>query len=197
MTKIKFLLSLNEKLSGLPQKDVEERLNFYSEMIEDRMEEGLTEEEAVAQVGSVDEIAAQIAADIPTCKKETGKPKRQLSTWEIILLVLGAPVWFSLLIAAFAVVFSLYVSLCAVVISLWAVFAAIIGISIGIIILGIVQICIGTQLPGIAFIASGIVCAGVSIFLFYGCKAATTGSLQLAKIIISSVKTKCTKKEDA
>lgn len=39
MTKLQFLMALHEKLSGLPRE--EERLSFYSEMIEDRMEEGL------------------------------------------------------------------------------------------------------------------------------------------------------------
>ena len=35
MTKPKFLLALNERLSDLPEADACERLNFYSEMIED------------------------------------------------------------------------------------------------------------------------------------------------------------------
>jgi uncharacterized membrane protein len=48
MGKQEFLTRLGKALSGLPREDIEERLNFYSEMIEDRMEEGLSEEEAVA-----------------------------------------------------------------------------------------------------------------------------------------------------
>ena len=197
MTKLKFLLSLHERLSALPPKDVEEQLNFYSEMIEDRMEEGLSEEEAVAQVGSIDEIAAQIAAEIPAEKQESLKPQRKLKAWELTLLILGSPVWFSLLIAAFAVVFSLYISLCAVAFSLWSVFAAVAGVSIGITIFGIFHTCVSTTLPGIALIAAGIVCAGLSIFLFIGCKAITTGTVQLTKHTITSIKTKCTKKEGA
>ena len=39
MTKQEFLAELRRGLSGLPQNDIEERLNFYSEMIDDRMEE--------------------------------------------------------------------------------------------------------------------------------------------------------------
>ncbi|MBR4295688.1 MAG: DUF1700 domain-containing protein, partial [Clostridia bacterium] len=80
MTKLKFIMSLHDKLSGLPQKEIEERLNFYSEMIEDRMEEGLSEEEAVAAIGSVDEIAEQIVADTPLSKiaKEKIKLTRRL-----------------------------------------------------------------------------------------------------------------------
>ena len=35
MKKTEFLLQLHDKLSGLPQDDVEERLAFYKEMIDD------------------------------------------------------------------------------------------------------------------------------------------------------------------
>ena len=73
MTKLQFLFALRDKLAGLPQSDIEERLRFYSEMIEDRMEEGLSEEEAVAAVGTVDEIASQATADIPPVKKAAAK----------------------------------------------------------------------------------------------------------------------------
>ena len=53
MTKIEFILSLSRALQGLPQSDVTERLEFYNEMIDDRIEDGLSEEEAVAAIGSV------------------------------------------------------------------------------------------------------------------------------------------------
>ena len=53
MLKQEFLAQLRDALCGLPQCDIDERLTFYSEIIDDRMEEGLLEEEAVAAVGSV------------------------------------------------------------------------------------------------------------------------------------------------
>ena len=37
MHKQEFLAQLRKGLSGLPQADIEERLTFYSEMLEDRM----------------------------------------------------------------------------------------------------------------------------------------------------------------
>ena len=40
MCKQDFLNALEAKLSGLPKKDIEERLNFYEEIIDDRIEEG-------------------------------------------------------------------------------------------------------------------------------------------------------------
>ena len=45
MNKKEFLSSLNKKLSKFSKQEVKERLVFYSEMIDDRVEEGLSEEE--------------------------------------------------------------------------------------------------------------------------------------------------------
>ncbi|MBQ2675880.1 MAG: DUF1700 domain-containing protein [Clostridia bacterium] len=199
MTKLRFILSLQDRLSGLPQDDVEERLSFYSEMIEDRMEEGFSEEEAVSAVGSVDEIAAQIIADIPLTKiaKEKIKPKRRLKVWEIVLLVLGSPIWLSLLIAAFAVGLSLYASLWVVIISLWAVFGSMIAVALYCVAVGMGFAFAGNSLTGIAMIGAGLVCAGLSVFLFFGCRVATKGLLLLAKKTVSGIKNSFTKKEEA
>ena len=103
MSKQEFLVQLRKGLSGFPQEDIEERLTFYSEMIDDQMEEGIMEEDAVSRIGSVDTIISQIKADIPLAKlvREKITPKKHLKAWEIVLLVLGSPIWLSLLIAAF------------------------------------------------------------------------------------------------
>ena len=176
MTKLEFLFALREKSKGLAQNDMEERLRFYSEMIEDRMEEGLLEEEAVASVGTVEEIAEQLSTDSPAIKTA-----KKLKSWEIVLIALGFPVWFSLLIAALAVVVSLYVSARAVVISLWAVFGALVGCAFSGVVAGIGFVLVGHGLPGLATIGAGVVCAGCSIFMFFGCKAVTKGLLLLTK----------------
>lgn len=185
MRKAEFLAQLRQGLSGLPQSDREERLTFYSEMIEDRMEDGLSEEEAVAAVGAVDEIVAQIVTEISPAKLagESVRPEKHAKAWEIILLVLGAPVCLSLGIAAVAVIFSLYVSVWAVIVSLWAVFASLMACAVGGI-LGCVVLAIGGHaLSGAAVFAAGVVCAGLSIFLFYGCRAAAKGIMILTKKI--------------
>lgn len=199
MRKQEFLDALRIKLSGLPKQDVEERLAFYSEMIDDRMEEGRTEEEAVSEIGFVDEIVAQIIADIPFTKiaKQKIKPKRRLKAWEIVLLALGSPIWFSLAVAAFAVILSLYVVLWSVIISLWAIFGSLVGCTFGSIVAGIGFALGGYGLTGIAIIGAGIVCAGLSIFLFFGNRAATKGTFLLTKKIALGIKKCFVKKENA
>ena len=78
MRKQEFLAALRKGLSRLPQDDLEERLTFYSEMLADRMEEGVSEEEAISAIGNVEDIVRQAVADIPFAKiaKERMKPKR-------------------------------------------------------------------------------------------------------------------------
>ncbi len=87
MSKQEFLERLQNGLHGLPKEDIDERLMFYSEMIDDRAEEGLSEEQAVSAVGDVEEIVRQVIADTPLAKiaKERIKPKRRLKAWEITL----------------------------------------------------------------------------------------------------------------
>lgn len=197
MNKQEFLLQLQKGLYGLPQDDIEERLTFYSEMIEDRIEEGLCENEAVLAIGSVDDIVAQVVADIQLTKiaKERIRTKRRLKTWEITLLILGSPIWISLGISAVAVILSLYISLWAVIICLWAVFGSLIGCSFGAIITGVLFTCKGNVLTGIATIGIGIFCAGLSIFMFYGCKLATKGLLVLTKKLALCIKNSFIKRE--
>ncbi len=199
MNKQEFIESLQTKISGLPEKDVHERLSFYGEMIDDRMEDGLSEEEAVRDIGSVDDIAEQIIAEMPLVKivKEKMKPKRKIQIWEIILLILGFPIWGSLLIAAFSVIISVYASIWAIVISFWAVFVSMIACAVCGLGLGAGFTFSGNGLTGMAMIGTSLVCAGLSIFLFFGCKAATTGTALLAKNIVSLIKNCFIKKEAA
>ena len=198
MNKETFLKELRSRLTGLPQDDIEERLSFYSEMIDDRMEEGCSEEEAVAGIGTVDEIAEQTAADTPLTKlvKEKVKPKRTLKAWEIVLIVLGFPVWFPLLAAAAVIILALYITVWAIIISLWAVEVSLCACAFGGIAVSVAYFIQGFGLQGVAMLGIGLLCAGISVFAFFGCKAATKGILRLTKKVLRSIKTKFVGKKE-
>lgn len=183
MNKKEFLEELRKGLSGLPQDDIEERLTFYSEMIDDRMEEGLSQEEAVSEIGSVKDIVSQIMSEIPLSRlvKEKVKPKRALRAWEIVLLALGSPIWISLLIAALAIVFSLYVVLWSVIICLWAAGLGIAGGSLGGILSAVILTIQGNFLQGAAVLGAALVCAGIFILWFFMCQQILKGVLLLTK----------------
>ena len=98
MTKKEFLDELRDRLSGLPKDDLENRLSFYEESINDRMDDGKSEEEAIKELGTIDEIVTQVAGEtsLVTLVKEKAKPKRKLSGAEIALIAIGFPLWFPL-----------------------------------------------------------------------------------------------------
>lgn len=198
MDKQAFLTALRSGLSGLPQDDIEERLTFYGEMIDDRMEEGLSEEEAVAAIGEVSEIVRQAVADTPLAKiaKERIRPKRRLKTWEIVLLALGSPIWLSLAIAAAAILFAVIVSLWSVILSLWAVFASLAVSAVAAVPTGAFFAVGGHGAAGLAMLSAGLVCAGLTILLFFGCMGAMKGILRLTKKITLWTKDRFIKKED-
>jgi hypothetical protein len=60
LNKEQFLAALGARLSGMPKADLERTLQYYREMIDDRVEDGMTEFEAVADVGDPDELSAAI-----------------------------------------------------------------------------------------------------------------------------------------
>lgn len=199
MTKREFIAELESRLVGLPRQDAADRVGFYGEMIDDLMEEGFSEADAIASLGSADQIAAEIIGSIPITKlaKERIKPRRQLAAWEITLLAVGAPVWFSLLIAAVAVVFSLYVSLWSVIISLWASLAATVGCALAGIVGGLILTFTQSVFSGLSLIGAGLLLGGFAILLAIGYKAATKGILNLTKTLSLTVKRLLIKKEDA
>ena len=199
MNKNEFLENLHKSLSGLPKEEIAQRLNFYSEIIDDLMEEGMSEEEAVSKIGSVDEISEQIIDDIPLGKlvKEKIKPTHTLKTWEIVLLVVGSPVWFPLLIAVVAVVFSMYIVLWSLIITLWSVFASALATALAF--GGFVSssnFMVGDIVSGFAAIGAGLILLGLSVFLFFGCKEATKGISLLTKKAVLWIK-KCFVKKEA
>ena len=188
MNKQQFLEALSKELADLSKKERKERLAFYSEMIDDRMEEGMTEEEAVASVRPP-EMGEEVLQE--------PKSEKKRKVWVTLLLILGSPIWASLLISVLAVVLSLYISLWAVLISLWAVFGSLAGGAVGGVAAGVIFMVGGKILPGLAIIGEALVCAGLSIGAFFLCRYLTELTLRLTKKAFVAMKQKMSKKEKA
>ncbi len=197
MNKQEFSSQLRKALSGLPTDEIEERINFYSEMIDDSIEEGLTEQQAVEKLGRVDEIVSQIMYEVPLIKivKEKVKPKRKLTTLEIVLLILSLPVWFPILMSIISVVISVYVSVWSVIIALFASVVAI-GVSgLAGIPIGIFFVNSGNMESGLFVLGAGLICVGLAIFLYCGLVLATKGITFLTRKIFIWIKSCFVKKE--
>ncbi len=200
MNKQDFLTKLKEELYGLSNEDIQKSVDFYAEMIDDCIEDGLSEEEAVSQIGDPQEISKQILIDTPITKliKQKIKPNRRMRVWEIVLLAVGSPIWVSLLIAVAAVVFSIYVSLWSIVASLWACEAAFWGSAFGGTISAVWLFVSGQNIyAAFVMIAAVLFLVGFSILFFFVCKALTKGMVQLTKKITLWIKSCFLRKEEA
>ncbi len=198
MNKEGFVNELKQKLSGLPAEDIEERLSFYIEMIDDRVEDGMSEEEAVSEIGSVDSVVEQIMSEIPLTKlvKQKVKPKRKLKTWEIVLLACGSPVWVPLLIAAAAVVFALYIVLWALVICIYAVDLTCAACAIAMIPMAFVYGKDGNAAGVLYSISAALLLAGLAILLFFASIAVTKAVIKLTGKAMLKLKTSFVGKEN-
>ena len=196
MSKQSFLNELKKRLSPLSKKEILEHLNFYNEMIDDMVEEGIGEEEAVLRIGSAEEIALQILSERDG-EKCCGTSTKKYTGGEITLLILGSPLWVTLAISALAVVFSLYVVLWSCVISLWAVFLSIAACAPVGVIGGIIYTFGELRVTGFALIGIGVFFVGLSILLFDACKAAMRGAVILTANAGQKIKKCFGKKREA
>ena len=192
MSRDAFIGELRHRMAGLPQETVERTVDYYGELIADSVEDGLTEEEAVSRLGSLDEIVASVVKDTPLTqivqtRVQEGK-KKGISGWVILLLVLGAPVWLPVLIAVLAVLFALFIALWAVVIALWAVVAAVILTGLAAMVAGVVELCRLHLAQGLVLLGGGLVCLGLCALLFLLMKLITVGTVKLCRWLWVGIK---------
>lgn len=186
MNKEQFLAVIREKLAGLPPADVERSLDFYGEMIDDRVEDGLTEEQAVEAMGTVDEIVAQILMDTPLPKLVKAKVKKNCApqVWMIVLLVLGSPVWVPLLLAALIIFLAVYVVIWALAVVLYAVDLSFAAGGVSGIVGSVLWACMGNPVQALLLLGAGLVCVGLAIILFLVSNRAAVGAAKLGKITL-------------
>lgn len=199
MKKLEFIYALRDKLRGLPLEDIEKSVEYYTEMIDDRIDDGMDEESAVSDVGNLDDIVAQILNDtpIPRLVKEKLKKKRKMRAWEIVLLSVGSPLWLALIITAFAIVFSLYAALWSIVISSWAVFVSLAASSLGLLAGSFVMLAAESIPSFLLCLGVSLICAGIAIMFFFVSKYAVRGAVFLGRKIILGIKRCFISKEES
>ena len=193
MKKIEFLNQLKAQLWALPEADIQCSLDYYSEMIDDRMEDGLTEEEAVAAIGNLDEIVKQILNETPRppqvveSSQNQNKVKNKIAPWMVVLLVLGAPLWIPLVAGVGSSVLGVYVSLWSVVIALYATAFALAVCAIGLLVAAFSLLWIRRFGKGAVMVGGALVCAGLAILIFLLSNLAAKGLVALTKLIWNGV----------
>ncbi len=195
MTKREFLAKGRKALSHLPKEELEERLAFYGEMIDDRMEEGLSETDAVMQILKSEETVAHLFLD-ESFEEEKDEEKKGVGEGaKTALIVAGSPLWFALTVAAVVLWISLAATAFSVVVAVWSVFISF-AVTAPVSVLGGIGIALfGRPLAGAAMVGVGLICAGLAVFTYYGAKAVGKGGWWLVKKSVAAVK-KCFEKKE-
>ena len=184
MSKSEFLSQLSHRLGYLPYEEVKKSVDFYSEAIDDRMEDGATEEDAVAAMGDLDTIVREIEESLPLTtimrqKVKVTKERSSSKTLWIVLAICGSPIWLALLISLFAVIVSVYVIIWSLIISLFAVVISVVVGGIAVIIGGFILPYQAIS-PRLMLLGAGAVCIGIGLLLV---PAAKYLSVKLAGLI--------------
>lgn len=202
MKKTEFLEALETCLDGMDESERRASVEYYAEMIDERMEDGMDEESAVGALGSpflaaeqlraarADAQAAQTTGDGGKAGKDAGaqavntkaeetagknekQAKKSSGAMRTLLLVLGFPLWFPLLLAAVLLLLSAYIILWSVLASLWCVFAAFAlsgAACVAAVVIGFVT---NGAAAGLFYIGAALTLAALSIFTFLGARVLT------------------------
>lgn len=167
MNKIDFLDNLQNALTGLPGDDMQKTIDYYSEMIDDAVEEGEDEQAVIERLGSIEDIAEKVINETPLSRfvREDMK-KRNMSAEVIILLIVSSPLWLVFLVTAFAVGFSLYIAVWSVVLSFFVIFGALAISAAAMLVVSPFLLAVRPLKAMFAF-GAALLCAGLSVFLFY------------------------------
>ncbi len=190
MNKQEFLSELSKGLEGLPQSDIDKTLEYYSEMIDDRMEDGENEEAAVAGIGRPEEIARQVLLDtpLPRLVAAKAKPSHTLRAWEIVLLILGSPIWLPLLFAVLIVIWAVYFVIWSGIASLYfADFAIAISSVAGFAAFGAALVG-GSEIQAAMNIGTALVCFGLAVLMFFALNKLAWLAIKASKLILRGIK---------
>ncbi len=166
MTKNEFTKVLKSRISHLPKAERKKILQYYYEMISERMEDGMSEAEAIDALGNLDELFSEYAP-VPKEPKKSVK----LRAWHIIMLIIGAPLWISLVVVILCLVMVFYIVIWVLVIAFYAIFLALAASGFALIMASFWALFVGGVPYFFAFFGAGIFLSGLAILWLLACNA--------------------------
>ena len=190
MNKAEFLGELAGRLTGLKPEEIAPRLAYYDEMIDARVAYGMTEEEAVNEIGTVDSVVDLIMSEIPLSRLVTGEvmPGGKKSSGKLILLLLTFPIWLPLIIVLFTLIITFYIVIWTLVIVLFTVVLAFAVAALGSLLLSVPFFAGGSFSGGGFMIGLAFIMLGLTILMFNISALLTRGLIKLSKLIILGIK---------
>ncbi|WOO86914.1 DUF1700 domain-containing protein [Mollicutes bacterium LVI A0039] len=162
-----FLKELEIELQHLPQSEITKVINYYEESIEDRLEDEMSDDDIVNSFGPIDQIVATIEEEISLGTIVKDKVSQKASGKKInyvllaLVLILGFPIWFTLMMLMLAVLITVYALLWTIPVMVVAIYAALLVtavVSAGAVVYSLTSVSIFTTmgLMGLSLVSSGI-----------------------------------------
>lgn len=191
MNRATFLAQLRRGLAGLPQEEIDAALTYYNEYFDDAGPEW--EAEAIAQLGSPEEVAAQLMGDYalrnPAEPAPAGPKKRSKVGW-ILLCIFAAPIGLPI---ALGIALVFIVLLLALMIVILAVLVAAVALIAGGLVSGVAgaSVLAGDLFTGLLFIGLGLCCIALGLLAWiFGVFLARKGFSGIAWIIRKCIRRK-------
>ena len=194
MNKQIFLDGLRTAISSLPPEEVNKTLAYYAEIIDDRIEDGMSEQQAIASLEPVQVLAGRIlaeygknpAAQPPAQQQYSGRQKSGASTALIVVLaILLCPIWMPLAAALLGLAIGLICLLCGIIV---LISAAVVGLAVA----GVAILIYAFANPGIwgmpltFSLGLAFICVGIGILLIFP-------AIALVKLIWRGIESLCGK----
>ena len=179
MKRDEFLGRLDELLACLPAEQVEETKAFYAEVIADRMEDGMSEEEAVTAMGTPGEVAEAALDELPAVPRAIARTRRRSTVLLWVLTIVGSPVWLPLLVAFAAVAVTAYVCIWVLALCVWVIAAALGAVGAASLALVAAGVAVGHAPYVIAMLGCGLAFVGAALLVGAG---AWEASKQIARL---------------
>lgn len=166
MTKNEFTRELKGRISHLPKSERRRILTYYYEMISERMEDGMSEAEAIDALGDLDELLSEYS---PMPKE----PRRgvRLRAWHIIMLIVGSPLWICLVAALLCIMLAFYIVIWALVVAFYAIFVALAVSGFALLMASFWGLFTGGAPYFFGLMGAGVFLCGIAIFWLLACNA--------------------------
>lgn len=186
MTKDEYLSELRAGLAAFSKDEVDRAVSFYEEMVDDRVEAGVSEEEAVGSLEPPAEAAARIISEMPAVPRAAARLRspetpRSWSVAFIVAVVIGSPAWIPLALGVIMVVVGCFIGLFGLLVAVWAIAASmLLGAPIGLLYL-VAGVKAGSVAGALMGLGCGVAVTGVGVL---GIHLAVVASKLLVKAIV-------------
>ena len=196
MNKKEYLEKLRKALNDISITNVESCVEYYSEMIDDRIEDGMSEEDAVNSMESIESIveASRLEKPMPVLVKEKVQKSKEEAgknghgTLWMVLAIIGFPVWFPLLMVLGVILLALYIILVVLVLTFFLVEIAIALAALGCLVLPIAAFATLSLPSAILCIGGFLLLAGLTTLLWKPIVLLAKGTIKIFTGFIRKLK---------